>query len=139
MVCPTPVVLRARVLLLGLAGAAVVCAPDLLEQVVQHRPVSGTSGLLTWTAVVLVVAPAEEAFLRGSLHDAVARTAGPGVAVAVGAAAFGLLHVPLYGWDVLPVDLVVGVLLGCLRVLSGTFVAPAVAHVGADLGSWFLR
>ena len=86
-----------------------------------------------------VVAIAEEWFLRGALYDAVSRVAGDNVAIGVGALAFGLLHLPLYGWGAVPLDLAVGVLLGELRRVSGTPAAPAVTHVGADLVAWFLR
>jgi hypothetical protein len=39
----------------------------------------------------------------------------------------------------LPLDLAVGLLLGGLRIVSGGVLAPAVAHVVADLvGGWLL-
>jgi len=60
-------------------------------------------------------------------------------AIVVGAVCFALLHVPLYGWHVLPLDLAVGLVLGGLRQATGTPAAPAVTHVGADLVGWFLR
>ncbi len=130
-----------QVLVAGAAGGALICVPAVLAHVSARGLVVSTStqGFLLWALVVAVVATAEEAFLRGALHDAVARTAGPGVAVVVGAAAFALLHLPLYGWSALPLDLAVGVVLGGLRVHAGSWAAPAVAHVGADLVSWFLR
>lgn len=89
--------------------------------------------------VVTVVATAEEMFLRGTLYDAVSELAGGTWAIGVGAVAFALLHVPLYGWHVLPLDLAVGVVLGMLRVSTGTVAAPAVAHIIADYAGWFLR
>ena len=55
------------------------------------------------------------------------------------AMAFALLHVPVYGWHVLPLDLAVGCGLGALRLLTGGVTAPAVAHVGADLAGWWLQ
>lgn len=124
---------------LGVLGVAVVCLPVGLEQLVSLRAIRGTTGLLPWAAAVVVVATAEEVFLRGALFDAVAARAPAWVAVGVGAACFALLHVPLYGWHVLPLDLAVGVVLGGLRVEAGTPLAPAVTHVGADLVGWFLR
>ena len=54
------------------------------------------------------------------------------------AVCFALLHVPLYGWHVVPLDLAVGLVLGGLRHGTGTAAAPAVTHVGADLVGWFL-
>ena len=86
-----------------------------------------------------VVATAEELFLRGALYDAVSNFAGTPAAAAVGAVCFAALHVPLYRWHVLPLDLAVGVVLGGLWQLSGTPAAPAVAHVSADMAGWFLR
>ena len=99
----------------------------------------GTDGFATWAAVVLVVATAEEVFLRGALYDAVEDVAGAVPAIVVGAVAFALLHVPLYGWHVVPLDLAVGLVLGGLRQATGTPAAPAVTHVGADVVGWFLR
>ena len=128
-----------RVLPIGLVGAAVICAPVLLRQLLSGRPLHNAAGFSSWAVVVVVVATAEELFLRGALYDAVNDLAGTPAAVAVGAICFAALHVPLYGWHVLPLDLAVGVVLGGLRQLSGTPAAPAVAHVSADIAGWFLR
>jgi membrane protease YdiL (CAAX protease family) len=127
-----------RALLIGLGGLVLVVAPVLLEQAVTLRPLRGTQGFALWAGVVLVVASAEELFLRGALYDALTRVRGETAAIAVGAVLFALLHVPLYGWHVVPLDLAVGVVLGGLRQGAGTPVAPAVAHVGADWVGWFV-
>jgi len=50
-----------------------------------------------------------------------------------------LLHVPLYGWHMVPLDLTVGVVLGLLRSWSGTAAALALAQEVADLVGWFVR
>jgi membrane protease YdiL (CAAX protease family) len=121
---------------LGLLGIVIVCLPVGLGQLVAVRPLHGTTGFLPWALAVVVVAGAEEVFLRGTLYDAIAV---PWVAVVVGAVLFALLHVPLYGWHVVPLDLAVGLVLGGLRAESGTPAAPAITHVGADLVGWFLR
>jgi membrane protease YdiL (CAAX protease family) len=121
----------------GLAGAVLLSAPVALLRL--GSPLHVTSGFASWAVVVTVVAAAEEVFLRGALYDAVRRAADDRLAIVVGAIAFAALHVPLYGWHVLPLDLVVGLVLGELRWLSGTPAAPAVTHVGADLAAWFLR
>lgn len=121
----------------GLAGAALLSVPVALLR--GSAPVHGVSGFGSWAVVVAVVATAEEVFLRGALYDAVLAARSERAALAVGAVAFALLHVPLYGWHVVPLDLAVGVLLGELRRTSGTPAAPAVTHVGADLAAWFLR
>jgi hypothetical protein len=130
----TRVPLTARALAAGLAGAALLCAPVALLR--GGPSLLDATGFGRWALVVAVVATAEEVFLRGALYDAVPDKR---LAVAIGAAAFALLHVPLYGWHVVPLDLVVGVVLGELRRTTGTAAAPAVTHVGADLLGWFLR
>ncbi|MCU1601169.1 MAG: protease self-immunity [Frankiales bacterium] len=128
-----------RAVLIGLAGAALVCAPVGLEHLLTTRPVHGTQGFLGWALAVTVVATAEEVFLRGALYDAASRVWGVPAAIGLGAVCFALLHVPLYGWHVVPLDLAVGIVLGGLRQGAGTPAAPAVTHVGADLVGWFLR
>jgi membrane protease YdiL (CAAX protease family) len=121
----------------GVLGALVLCLPVIAGH--GDRPLQNAHGFLPWAAVVTFVAVAEEVFLRGALYDAVSRDAGPALAVAVGAVAFALLHVPLYGWHVVPLDLAVGALLGELRRAAGTPTSPAITHVLADLAAWFLR
>ena len=135
----TRCVVTARAIWLGLLGAAVICAPVVLRQAVLARPLYGAAGFGSWALVVVVVATAEEIFLRGALYDAACELAGPSVAVLVAACCFAGLHVPLYGWHVLPLDLAVGIVLGGLRQVSGTPTAPAAAHSVADLAGWFLR
>jgi membrane protease YdiL (CAAX protease family) len=128
-----------KAVLVGLAGAALVCAPVGLERLLTFEPVHSADGFLPWAAAVTVVATAEEVFLRGTLYDAVEQLHGATAAIVVGAVAFALLHVPLYGWHVVPLDLAVGLVLGGLRQGTGTPAAPAVTHVGADFVGWFLR
>lgn len=128
-----------RAVLLGVAGAALVCLPVALQSLLTLRPLHGTDGFLSWALVVTVVAGAEEVFLRGALYDAAVSAWSAGPAIVLGAVCFALLHVPLYGWHVVPLDLAVGVVLGGLRQAAGTPAAPAVTHVGADLVGWFVR
>jgi len=127
-----------RALLTGLAGVLLVCAPVAIESALTVRPLRGSEGFVLWAVVVLVVAGAEELFLRGALYDAADQTWGVGVAVGLGAVVFALLHVPLYGWHVLPLDLAVGIVLGGLRQGTGSVTAPLVTHVGADWVGWFV-
>lgn len=121
----------------GLAGAVLLCAPVALLR--GGLPLHGSDGFASWAVVIAVVATAEEVFLRGALYDAVQDALDERAAIVIGAVAFAALHVPLYGWGVVPLDLVVGLVLGELRRVSGTPAAPAVTHVGADLAAWFLR
>ena len=123
----------------GVAGAVVLCAPAAVRHVVAARVVLPLDGYLSWALIVTVVAVAEESLLRGSLFTILEQRHGAAVAVAVTSVAFALLHAPVYGWAVVPLDLAVGVWLGALRVVSGSVVAPAVAHSLADLAGWWLR
>jgi len=91
-----------------------------------------------WAVATIVVATAEEAVLRGALFDASAERGGPVTAILVTSMTFALMHVPLYGWHVVPLDLGVGLILGGLRLLSGGIGAPALAHALADLATFWL-
>lgn len=91
-----------------------------------------------WAAITILVASAEEALLRGRLFDAIRRTGGVLPAVAITTIAFALMHVPLYGWHVVPLDLAVGLAFAGLRLATRGVVAPAAAHSTADLATWWL-
>jgi membrane protease YdiL (CAAX protease family) len=93
---------------------------------------------VAWAAITILVASAEEALLRGRLFDAVRRAGGQVPAMLVTTVAFALMHVPLYGWHVVPLDLAVGLALGGLRLATGGIAAPAAAHAVADLATWWL-
>jgi membrane protease YdiL (CAAX protease family) len=123
----------------GLLGALVLCVPAALRHADGAVAALPLDSYPTWAFGVVAVAVAEEALLRGSLFTALQQKAGTAAAVGVTAVAFALLHVPLYGAGVLPLDLAVGVWLGALRAVSGSVVAPAIAHSLADLAGWWLR
>ena len=91
-----------------------------------------------WAAITLVVASAEEGILRGVLFDRLRASGGTILAIAVTTVAFALLHVPLYGWHVVPLDLAVGLAFAGLRLSTGSIVAPVAAHAVADLATWWL-
>lgn len=97
-----------------------------------------TGGFGPWAAITVLVATAEELVLRGALFGAIWRASGVTAAVVATSAAFALIHVPLYGWHVVPLDLGVGLFLGGLRLMSGGLTAPAAAHALADLATWWL-
>jgi membrane protease YdiL (CAAX protease family) len=122
-----------HVSLWGALGAVVLCAPVLAF----GHMTRGNAGFAPWAAAVTVVVIAEEAFLRGALFTAVMRAAGSSAAVLVTAVCFAALHIPLYGWRVVPLDFAVGLLLGALRLASGSWVAPAITHAVADYVGWF--
>ncbi len=119
-------------------GAALVVLAVLISRSGPALIAGQSSALLPWALVTVLVATAEEWILRGVLFDLLDRHAGTLAAVAVTSAIFALMHVPLYGWHVVPLDLGVGLWLAGLRLLTGSVAAPAVAHVLADLATWWL-
>jgi membrane protease YdiL (CAAX protease family) len=128
-----------RSLGIGLVGGAVLIAVPMLagpstRAVVGMRP----EPFVVWFGVTVLVVTAEEVLLRGALLATLDEAAGPAVAVLATSAAFALMHVPLYGWGVVPIDLGAGALLAGLRYLSGGVAAPTVAHLLADLATWWL-
>jgi membrane protease YdiL (CAAX protease family) len=94
--------------------------------------------LIAWAGITVLVAVAEELVLRGALLDAATAAFGPTAAIALTSVAFGLVHVPLYGWSVVPLDIGVGILFAGLRLVTGSVAAPALAHLIADLATWWL-
>jgi hypothetical protein len=82
--------------------------------------------------VGVLAAVAEEALFRRLAYARLLRF-GAGVAILGSALAFALLHVPLYGIEVLPVDLGAGLLLSWQRWASGTWTVPAATHAAAEL------
>ena len=124
---------------LGIAGGlALVILPAIARPVVGPSIGIHPEPFGAWVAVTVLVAFGEEAILRGVLFDALRDTVGLQATVAMTSLAFALLHVPLYGWHVVPLDLAVGVWLAGLRLVSGGVAAPAIAHALADLATWWL-
>ncbi len=93
---------------------------------------------LPWVAVTTLVATGEELVLRGTLWRWTAAVAGDAAALLVMSVLFALIHVPVYGPSVMPLDFGVGLLFGGLRLWFGGPAAPAAAHVLADLATWWL-
>jgi membrane protease YdiL (CAAX protease family) len=124
------------------AGLALVAITSLAPVLAGEPSVPGlgrpAAPFLPWAAVTIVVATAQEALLRGALFDRFERLGGPALAIAGGAVVFAVMHVPLYGWHVVPLDLAVGIGLGGLRLATGRVAAPAAAHATADLATWWL-
>jgi membrane protease YdiL (CAAX protease family) len=98
--------------------------------------IAGSAVPVTMSSVALplnlLAAVAEEALFR-RLAFGWLRRYGVAVAVVATAAAFALLHVPAYGFEVLPVDLGAGLLLSWQRAASGTWSVPAATHAAANL------
>jgi membrane protease YdiL (CAAX protease family) len=117
------------VAVIGPAIGGVLTAPGL------GRP---AAPFVPWALVTLLVAAAEEGVLRGALLDRIDRAAGLVPAIALTTLAFALMHVPLYGWHVVPLDLAVGLVLAGLRISTRGLAAPIAAHAVADLATWWL-
>jgi membrane protease YdiL (CAAX protease family) len=122
----------------GLVLAAITIAAGSVSGVMTHLSGRPAAPFVPWAAITILVAAAEEALLRGRLFDATRRAGGVAAAMLVTTLAFALMHVPLYGWHVVPLDLAVGVALGGLRLATGGIAAPAAAHAVADLATWWL-
>jgi membrane protease YdiL (CAAX protease family) len=124
---------------IGVAGGGVLVGLALFARVtgpaMALRP---AVDFLPWALATILVATAEELVLRGVLFDALARVGGVATTVVLTSVLFALIHVPLYGWHVVPLDLGVGLWLAGLRLLSGGVAAPAIAHTLADLATWWL-
>ena len=123
----------------GLAGGTALLALALATRWPgPWLPFDPAPSFLPWAAVTVLVAMAEEVILRGALFQALADCAGWVAALLGTSVLFAVLHVPLYGWHVVPLDLGVGLFLGGLRLLTGGTVAPAIAHAVADLATWWI-
>lgn len=127
----------ARSIAIGLGGGAAIVAVAFAMHSLAALPVQPQPFVL-WAAVTCLVATGEEVMLRGAIFDRARAAAGLGAAVLLTSALFALMHVPLYGWSVVPVDLAAGLVLCGLRLLSGGIAAPAIAHAIADLATWWL-
>jgi hypothetical protein len=132
----------------GVTGAAFICAWPALQRLTggPHLALVAAPGrgsaFAGFAAATLIVVTGEEVLLRGALWQACTAAlrggAGEWLAIGVGAVAFGLMHVPWYGWSAMPVDLAVGLWLGGLRLATRSVLAPWTAHAGADIATWWL-
>ena len=97
--------------------------------------VSGHAPVHVTVAVVLanlLAAVAEEVWFRRLCYGLLA-PAGPAVAIGGSAVLFALVHVSIYGFWILPLDLAAGVLFGWQRAVSGSCTTPAITHMVANL------
>jgi membrane protease YdiL (CAAX protease family) len=84
-------------------------------------------------AASVVAAVAEEVFFRRLVYGWLAASWGAAVAVCGSAVAFAAIHVPVYGFAVLPIDTAAGLLLGWQRWMTGGWSASGLTHVAANL------
>ncbi len=130
---------RTAIALGGAGGAALIAAWLTARGAAGIHLAPANTVMALWTPTVAFVAITEEVALRGAMFDAVRAAGGDGWALAATTLLFALIHLPLYGFGAMPLDLAAGLLLGGLRVVSGGVLAPAIAHVIADLaGGWLL-
>jgi membrane protease YdiL (CAAX protease family) len=133
-----PATERRSSVVIGAAGGAVLVVLAMMTRSSQIPSLAPAAAFAPWVVATILVATAEEAVLRGALFDELDRGLGTVGAVLVTSVAFALMHVPLYGWQVVPLDLGVGLWLAGLRLATGGIAAPATAHAIADLATWWL-
>ena len=133
-----PALERRSSIAIGAAGGAVLVVLALATRSGLLPWLAPPAAFMPWVAVTILVASAEELVLRGALFDELDGSLGTLAAVLVTSVVFALMHVPLYGWHVVPLDLGVGMWLAGLRLATGGIAAPAVAHAIADIATWWL-
>jgi membrane protease YdiL (CAAX protease family) len=92
-------------------------------------PAAPTAKLVALNSLAAV---SEEAFFRRFVYGALVGS-GEAYAVAGTALLFALVHLTVYGAWVLPIDLAAGLLLGWQRWATGSWHAPALTHVAANV------
>lgn len=83
-----------------------------------------TELLYVWIVTALLVPVGEEFVFRGVLQNSLSGKFHPVVAVIIASSVFGILHV----WR-FPAAFVLGLFLGALYAVSGSLLAPVVAHI----------
>jgi membrane protease YdiL (CAAX protease family) len=123
----------------GVASGVVLVAISMVARWPQMPLVPGHAApFAPWVAATTLVATAEELVLRGTLWRWAAATGGDAAALLATSLLFALIHVPIYGPGVIPLDFGVGLIFGGLRLWFGGPAAPAAAHIVADLATWWL-
>lgn len=119
----------------ALVALALGCAAFVVGRLAMGGPGAAWAAPLLVRSLVLnsLAAVAEEAFFRRLVYGLLDRRWGTAVAVAGSAAAFAVVHVTVWGWWVLPLDLAAGLLLSWQRAASGRWTVPAVTHVLANV------
>jgi membrane protease YdiL (CAAX protease family) len=79
-----------------------------------------------------LAAVGEELLFRHGLYSLLERH-GALIAVVGSALAFGLVHAPMYGWSVVPLDVAAGVVFGWQRWATGSWASPAATHAFANV------
>jgi len=121
----------------AVAGLGLVAMALLVRWPAQPLPLGQAAAFMPWVVATVIVAASEEMVLRGALWRWTAEAGGDVMALLVTSVLFALIHAPVYGLSVMPLDFGVGLVLGGLRLGYGGPAAPAVAHVVADIATWF--
>jgi membrane protease YdiL (CAAX protease family) len=114
------------IVVLGFGGVALLAARAATGPAI---PIG--TGLIA-VAFGVIAAIGEEAFFRRYLYGSLERR-GIALAIAVSAALFALVHVPLYGVSALPIDMAAGLLFSWQRWASGRWTVPAATHAAANV------
>ena len=123
---PPPAGLAVSLTAFGVGAAGFVAGRALLELPAGPRAVAVAVGLNALAAV------AEEAFFRRHLYALIEASWGPAAALVGTAVAFAAVHVTVWGWWVLPLDLAAGLVLSWQRAATGRWSVPAATHVLAN-------
>jgi membrane protease YdiL (CAAX protease family) len=130
-----------RSLGLGAALGTALLIPGLwmrLHGVVGPEAYLSSTYAIAWAPLVALIAIGEEVALRAWLQPLARQAWGPTAAIVFAAAVFAAIHAPMYGWVALPLDVGVGILIGCLREYTGSVATCALAHFLVDIGHWWL-
>jgi membrane protease YdiL (CAAX protease family) len=122
-----PPAARLRWLLVLVLGTLPFLAANSL---LMHNPLPRAAGVAIASSVVAAVA--EEVFFRRLVYGWLERWS-VALAVVGSAAAFALIHLPVYGPGVLPLDFAAGLIFAWQRQATGGWTAPAASHVFANL------
>lgn len=122
---------RASVVVWATVAAIGILGFGLVRELTVALPLSAAPAA---AAASLAGAVAEELFFRRFLYGALARWGAP-FAVVGAAVAFAAVHIPVYGFAVVPIDLAAGLVLGWQRWVTGSWTAPAATHVVANVFS----
>ncbi len=126
----------------GLILAAFVIAVTVAFALMLQLPVSLaplSSSLLSPVVFYLAVALGEELWFRGLIFQGIYDWRGPVAAVAGSALLFGLLHVPLQGWQGISFSLSMGLPFAIIRLKANNIIGLILAHWLINLIDTFIN
>ena len=125
----------------GVMAAGLMAATGTIRWTLAHASVPSYAGEAVGSLALLApLAAAEEAMIRGYPLQALSEAWGPGVALLLTSAGFGLLHAnnPDVGWVGLLNTALAGLFLGALYLRTGSLWWPSGAHLGWNWSHGFL-